>query len=53
MRALRELEPPSADEGLAGVEQVPFERSASGGARPGVFAHRTLARTLGARYVAV
>ncbi len=26
MRALRELEPPSIDEGLAGVEQVPFAR---------------------------
>ena len=24
MRALRELEPPSTDEGFAGVEQVPF-----------------------------
>jgi aryl-alcohol dehydrogenase-like predicted oxidoreductase len=27
MRALRELEPPSADEGWAGVEQVPFGRT--------------------------
>jgi hypothetical protein len=27
MRALRELEPPSADEGLAGVEQVAFART--------------------------
>lgn len=27
MRALRELEPPSADEGLAQVEQVPFTRT--------------------------
>jgi aryl-alcohol dehydrogenase-like predicted oxidoreductase len=27
MRALRELEPPTADEGLAGVEQVPFARA--------------------------
>jgi aryl-alcohol dehydrogenase-like predicted oxidoreductase len=26
MRALRELEPPSTDEGFAGVEQVPFAR---------------------------
>ena len=26
MRTVRELEPPSADEGLAAVEQVPFER---------------------------
>jgi aryl-alcohol dehydrogenase-like predicted oxidoreductase/predicted kinase len=29
MRALRELEPPSADEGLASVEQVPFARTPS------------------------
>jgi aryl-alcohol dehydrogenase-like predicted oxidoreductase len=27
MRALRELEPPSADEGFVGVEQVPFSRA--------------------------
>lgn len=27
MRALRELEPPSADEGFGSVERVPFERS--------------------------
>ncbi len=27
MRALRELEPPSTDEGLAGVEQLPFART--------------------------
>jgi diketogulonate reductase-like aldo/keto reductase len=33
MRALRELEPPMADEGWAGVEQVPFAR---GRARPGL-----------------
>jgi aryl-alcohol dehydrogenase-like predicted oxidoreductase len=38
MRAVRELEPPAADEGFAGVEQVPFVRSPStGGARAGVF----------------
>jgi aryl-alcohol dehydrogenase-like predicted oxidoreductase len=38
MRALRELEPPSTDEGLAGVEQVPFARTPpSGRARVGVF----------------
>jgi aryl-alcohol dehydrogenase-like predicted oxidoreductase len=36
MRALRELEPPSADEGFAGVERVPFERAPRQG-RPGVF----------------
>jgi aryl-alcohol dehydrogenase-like predicted oxidoreductase/predicted kinase len=38
MRALRELEPPSADEGFASVEVVPFERAPPAGhARPGVF----------------
>jgi aryl-alcohol dehydrogenase-like predicted oxidoreductase/adenylate kinase family enzyme len=38
MRAFRELEPPSADEGLAVVEQVPFAREPpSGRARAGVF----------------
>jgi aryl-alcohol dehydrogenase-like predicted oxidoreductase len=38
MRALRELEPPSVDEGWAGVEQVPFTRTPPAG-RPqaGVF----------------
>jgi hypothetical protein len=36
MRALRELEPPSADEGFASVEQVPFAR-APGSGRAGVF----------------
>jgi diketogulonate reductase-like aldo/keto reductase len=35
MRALRELEPPAADEGFAAVEEVAFERLPSGG-RPGV-----------------
>jgi aryl-alcohol dehydrogenase-like predicted oxidoreductase len=35
MRALRELEPPSADEGFAAIERVPFERAAGTG-RPGV-----------------
>jgi aryl-alcohol dehydrogenase-like predicted oxidoreductase/predicted kinase len=38
MRALRELEPPSADEGLVGVEQVPFTRTPqSRRGRAGVF----------------
>ena len=37
MRALRELEPPAADEGWASVEQVPFERAPSADARAGVF----------------
>ena len=38
MRALRELEPPSADEGFAGVEHVPFVRAPSARrGRMGVF----------------
>jgi aryl-alcohol dehydrogenase-like predicted oxidoreductase/adenylate kinase family enzyme len=38
MRAQRELEPPSADEGFAAVEHVTFTRTPlSGGARSGVF----------------
>jgi aryl-alcohol dehydrogenase-like predicted oxidoreductase len=36
MRAFRELEPPAADEGWAGLEQVPFERAHASG-RVGVF----------------
>lgn len=38
MRALRELEPPSSDEGFAAVERLPFARTPpSGRARVGVF----------------
>ena len=37
MRALRELEPPSADEGWTTVEQVPFERTPWSRDRSGVF----------------
>jgi hypothetical protein len=37
MRALRELEPPSPDEGFAAVETVPFARASAAGGRPGVF----------------
>jgi aryl-alcohol dehydrogenase-like predicted oxidoreductase/predicted kinase len=38
MRALRELEPPTPDEGWAGVEQVPFARTPPGSRmRAGVF----------------
>ena len=38
MRAVRELEPASADEGLASVEQLPFARASSpAGLRAGVF----------------
>ena len=36
MRAARELEPPSRDEGFSAVEQVPFERASREG-RAGVF----------------
>ncbi len=36
MRAVRELEPPSEDEGFAAVERVEFVREAAGGV-PGVF----------------
>jgi aryl-alcohol dehydrogenase-like predicted oxidoreductase/predicted kinase len=37
MRSLRELEPPSMDEGFAAVDTVPFARALAGGGRPGVF----------------
>jgi aryl-alcohol dehydrogenase-like predicted oxidoreductase len=37
MRALRELEPPAADEGFAEVEHVAFDRSPSTEGVPGVF----------------
>jgi aryl-alcohol dehydrogenase-like predicted oxidoreductase/predicted kinase len=37
MRALRELESPSMDEGFAAVERVPFARASVSGERPGVF----------------
>lgn len=37
MRALRELEPPSADEGFASIDTVSFSRDRSSGGRPGVF----------------
>jgi aryl-alcohol dehydrogenase-like predicted oxidoreductase/predicted kinase len=36
MRTLRELEPPSADEGFAVVDEVAFVRTPSGRAQPGV-----------------
>ena len=36
MRAFRELERPSTDEGFATVEEIPFERTPSGGAQAGV-----------------
>jgi hypothetical protein len=37
MRALRELEPPSADEGFASIDTVSFSRHRSDDGRPGVF----------------
>jgi aryl-alcohol dehydrogenase-like predicted oxidoreductase/predicted kinase len=36
MRALRELEPPSMDEGFTGIERLSFERSSRGGGQPSV-----------------
>jgi aryl-alcohol dehydrogenase-like predicted oxidoreductase len=48
MRTLRELEPPSADEGFADVEQVPFERrSPAGRTQTGVFVAATALRQAG------
>jgi aryl-alcohol dehydrogenase-like predicted oxidoreductase len=44
MRALRELEPPSADEGLADVEHAPFARTNQEG-RPGVLVAAAALRT--------
>jgi aryl-alcohol dehydrogenase-like predicted oxidoreductase len=37
MRAVRELEPPSLDEGFAALERVLFARASVTGGRPGVF----------------
>jgi aryl-alcohol dehydrogenase-like predicted oxidoreductase/adenylate kinase family enzyme len=47
MRALRELEPPSIDEGFAAVERVPFARVPVGGERPGVFVGAAATRQRG------
>jgi aryl-alcohol dehydrogenase-like predicted oxidoreductase/predicted kinase len=49
MRALRELEPPTGDEGFAGVEVVPFSRSPSSaaGARAGVYVAAAALRATG------
>jgi len=44
MRALRELEPPSLDEGFAAVRRVPFERGPSPGGAPGLFVARAALR---------
>ena len=43
MRALRELEPPSTDEGFTGVEHVPFARAPSSGRAGVLVAARALA----------
>jgi aryl-alcohol dehydrogenase-like predicted oxidoreductase/adenylate kinase family enzyme len=47
MRALRELEPPSMDEGFTAVETVPFARILARGGRPGVFVGAGAARRQG------
>jgi aryl-alcohol dehydrogenase-like predicted oxidoreductase/predicted kinase len=45
MRALRELEPPSEDEGFARVRRLPFEREATPGrTRPALFVARAVLR---------
>jgi len=45
MRAFRELEPPSCDEGLSAVEQIPFVRTSRlKGTRAGVFVAAAAAR---------
>ncbi len=41
MRAVRELESPSTDEGFGAVERVPFARSHDAGTRPGLFVAAT------------
>ncbi len=47
MRALRELEPPSTDEGFADVEVVPFARKKPSGTRTGVFVAAAVLRAPG------
>jgi hypothetical protein len=50
MRALRQLEPPSLDEGFAAVERVPFVRASRQGAtRAGVFVAAAAVRRAGWR----
>jgi aryl-alcohol dehydrogenase-like predicted oxidoreductase/predicted kinase len=44
MRALRELEPPSRDEGFAAVLRLPFERARRAGGTPGLFVARSALR---------
>ena len=51
MRAFRELEPPAADEGFSGIEQVPYARAAqSGRARVGVLVAAAALRRPGWTY---
>ena len=50
MRALRELEPPLADEGFASIERVPFSRAERDG-RPGVFVAAAALRSTAARTI--
>jgi aryl-alcohol dehydrogenase-like predicted oxidoreductase len=47
MRALRELEPPAADEGFASIEHVPFARSPSSHPNAGVFVAAAVLREPG------
>jgi aryl-alcohol dehydrogenase-like predicted oxidoreductase/adenylate kinase family enzyme len=47
MRALRELEPPSSDEGFAEVETVPFARASPDGAGAAVFVGASAAQHTG------
>jgi aryl-alcohol dehydrogenase-like predicted oxidoreductase/predicted kinase len=47
MRTQRELEPPSADEGFATVEQVPYERAPAERPRAGVFVAAAALRSPG------
>jgi hypothetical protein len=47
MRALRELEPPSLDEGFTAVERVPFARVSVTRGRPGVFVGAAASRRVG------
>jgi aryl-alcohol dehydrogenase-like predicted oxidoreductase len=48
MRALRELEPPSEDEGFARIQRIPFERApVEGRSRPGLFVASAVLRREG------
>jgi aryl-alcohol dehydrogenase-like predicted oxidoreductase/predicted kinase len=47
MRALRELEPPSLDEGFSAIERVQFTRAPAGAGRAGVFVAAAASRREG------